>query len=319
MYVRTISRTNRDGSKVTYVQLAHNVWDQEARCAKARVVHTFGRKDSLDIDALKRLAKSICRFLSPEDALDVQGALEQGSPLKFVRSAPMGGAYLLRNLWERLGIPGLMKRCLKDRSFGAPVEWALFAMVANRALSPDSKRAVEEWVKGDVALGNPEPIALQHLYRAMDVLLEHRDLIHKEVFLSVADLFNLEVDLLFFDTTSTYFERDEENEGLVRYGHSKDSRPDLPQVVIGLAVTKEGIPVRSWVLPGNTQDIKTIETVKKDLAGWKLSRCVFVADRGMNSKETSGPQAATTSLERNCGTTERYTKRCSPERGAIGW
>jgi transposase len=267
------------------VQLAHNIRDQKAGCAKAKVVHTFGRADTLDVDALKRLAKSICRFLSPEDVLDVQGAIEQGPGLKFIRSAPMGGAYLLRQLWEQLGIPGLMRRCLKDRSFSAPVEWALFAMVANRALAPDSKRGVEEWVKGDVALGNAEPIALQHLYRAMDVLLEHRGLIHKEVFFSVADLLNLEVDLLFFDTTSTYIERDEEDEGLVRYGLSKDSRPDLPQVVIGLAVTKEGIPVCSWVLPGNTQDVKTIEAVKKELAGWKLSRCVWVADRGMNSEE----------------------------------
>ena len=284
--MRTISRTNKDGSKVTYVQLAHNVRDEKTQCAKAKVVHTFGRADSLDVDALKRLAKSICRFLSPEDVLDIQGALGEGPQLKFVRSTPMGGAYLLRNLWEALGMPTLMGRCLKDRSFGTPIEWALFAMVANRALAPDSKRGVEEWVKGDVALGNPEPIALQHLYRAMDVLLEHRDLIHKEVFFSVADLLNLEVDLLFFDTTSTYIERDEEDEeGLIRYGHSKDSRPDLPQIVIGLAVTKEGIPVHSWVLPGNTQDVKTIETVKKDLAGWKLSRCVWVADRGMNSEE----------------------------------
>jgi transposase len=286
MYVRTIFRKNKDGSKVTYVQLARNVWDQKARCAKAEVVHTFGRTDSLDVDALKRLAKSICRFLSPEDALSVQGTMEQAGPVRFIKSTPLGGAYLLRNLWEKLGIPKLMGRCLKDRAFSTPVEWALFAMVANRALAPDSKRGVEEWVKGDVALGNPEPIALQHLYRAMDVLLEHKDLIHKEVFFSVADLLNLDVDLLFFDTTSTYIERDEEDEvGLVRYGHSKDARPDLPQVVIGLAVTKEGIPVRSWVLPGNTQDVKTIETVKKDLAGWKLSRCIWVADRGMNSEE----------------------------------
>jgi transposase len=285
MYVRTISRTNKDGSKVTYVQLAHNIWDPKTRCAKAEVVHTFGRTDALDVEALKRLAKSICRFISPEDALAIQGTWGEQRSLAFVKSAPMGGAYLLRRLWEHVGIPRLLARSLNGRSFSSPIEWALFAMVANRALAPASKRAVEEWVREDVALGNPEPIALQHLYRAMDVLLEHQELINREVFFSVADLLNLEVDLLFFDTTSTYLERDEENEGLIRYGHSKDSRPDLPQVVIGLAVTKEGIPVRSWVLPGNTQDVKTIQTVKKDLAGWKLSRCVWVADRGMNSEE----------------------------------
>jgi len=140
-------------------------------------------------------------------------------------------------------------------------------------------------VREDIALGNPEPIELQHLYRAMDVLLEYRETIHKEVFWSVADLLNLEVDLLFFDTTGTYFEMDEEDEnGLRQYGHSKDHRPDLPQIVIGLAVTKEGIPVKCWIMPGNTSDMKTVETVKNDLLGWKLSRCVWVMDRGMNSE-----------------------------------
>jgi transposase len=131
------------------------------------------------------------------------------------------------------------------------VEWAIFAMVANRALAPDSKRGVEDWVSEDVALGNPEPISLQHLYRTMDFLLEQQETIQKEVFFATADLLSLEVDLLFFDTTTTYVEREEED-GLRRYGHSKDSWPDLPQIVIGLAVTKEGLPVRCWVLPGNT-------------------------------------------------------------------
>ena len=115
----------------------------------------------------------------------------------------------------------------------------------------------------------------------MDFLFDNQ----KAVFFQVADLLNLEVDLLFFDTTSTYFEIDEEDEeGLRRYGHSKDKRPDLPQIVIGLAVTKEGIPVRCWVLPGNTQDMNTVEMVKEDLRGWRLNRCIWVMDSGMNSE-----------------------------------
>jgi transposase len=287
MYIRTISRKNKDGSTVTYVQLAHNVWDQTTRSAKAQVLHTFGRTDALDTDALKRLAKSIGRFLTPEDAHQIQRTIHGEAPLQFVHSVSMGGAYLLRSLWEMLGMHTVLKDCLKERSFTSPVEWATFAMVANRALSPDSKRGVEEWVKDDVVLGNPEPIELQHLYRAMDVLLEYREIIHKEVYFAVADLLNLEVDLIFFDTTSTYFERDEEDHenGLRRYGHSKDHREDLPQIVIGLAVTKEGIPVKCWTLPGNTSDMATVEQVKSDLMGWKLSRCVWVMDRGMNSEE----------------------------------
>jgi transposase len=134
-----------------------------------------------------------------------------------------------------------------------------------------------------VALGNPEPISLQHLYRAMDFLLEHKEAIQKEVFFSTAVLFNLEVDLLFFDTTSVYMEGEEEG-GIRRYQHSKDRQPDLPQV-IGLAVTKEGLPVRCWILPGNTQGMTTVEQIKTDLLSWKLGRCVWVLDRGMSSDE----------------------------------
>jgi len=286
MYVRTISRKNKDGTTTTYVQLAHNVRDTRGGNPRADVLFTFGRADSLDVQAIRRLVRSLCRFLSPEDALQAQASGEGEHPLQFVRSMPMGGSYLLRSLWEQLGIHKTLEECLKRRSFTSPGEWAIFAMVANRALAPDSKRGVEEWALEDVALGNPEPIELQHLYRAMDILLEYSEHIHKEVFFSTADLLNLEVDLLFFDTTSTYIERDEEDEdGLRRYGHSKDHRPDLPQVVIGLAVTKEGIPVKCWTLPGNTSDMTTIEKIKNDLLGWRLARCIWVTDRGMNSEE----------------------------------
>jgi transposase len=116
--------------------------------------------------------------------------------------------------------------------------------------------------------------------------------VQEAVFFACADLLNLEVDLLFFDTTSTYFERDEPDpagEGgepaFRAYGHSKDHRPDLPQVVIGLAVTREGIPVRVWVWPGNTNDMSVIQEVKDDLRGWRLGRVVTVVDRGFSSDE----------------------------------
>lgn len=286
MYVRTISRHNKDGTTTTYVQLAHNVRNPKTGLAQAHVLYTFGRADSLDVDAIRRLVRSLCRFLSPEETLQAQASMgDKQKALRFIKSVPLGGAYLLRRLWERLALHNVLARALKNREFQSPIEWAIFAMVANRALAPDSKLGVEEWLREDVALGNPESISLQHLYRAMDVLLEHGELIQKELYFATAGLFNLEVDIIFFDTTSTYVERDEEDaEGLRRYGHSKDRRPDLPQVIIGLAVTRDGIPVRCWVLPGNTQDMTTVEQVQKDLMGWKLGRCVWVMDRGMNSE-----------------------------------
>ena len=127
-------------------------------------------------------------------------------------------------------------------------------------------------------------------YRAIDLLVDAdaQAKVQEAVFFACADLLNLEVDLLFFDTTSTYFERDapETGEGALRvFGHSKDHRPGLPQIVIGLAVTREGIPVRVWVWPGNTSDMTVIPEVKDDLRGWRLGRVVTVVDRGFSSDE----------------------------------
>ncbi len=144
------------------------------------------------------------------------------------------------------------------------------------------------------------------LYAAMDFLLECSERVQEAVFFSVATLLNLEVDVIFFDTTSTYFEVEVDDDeagvdeddsepptdrpplaeaGQRRLGHSKDRRPDLPQVVIGMAVTREGIPVRVWVWPGNTSDQTVIEQVKADLGGWKLGRCVMVVDSGFSASE----------------------------------
>jgi len=284
MYVRTIKRQNKDGSVVEYVQLAHNTRHPEKGYAKAEVIYSFGRRDQLDVEAIKRLVHSLCRFISPEDALQLQ-ANSRGA-LKFITSRPAGGAYLLRSLWERINIRLCLERALKDRCFTAPVEEALFALVANRALAPTSKLAVEEWADKDVYLGNQRPIQVQHLYRGMDFLLEHEDSVQKEVFWSTATLLNLTVDLIFFDTTNTYFEIDDPGPSeLKAFGKSKHKRDDLPQVTIGLAITREGIPVRCWILPGNQHDAKCVDKVQRDLNNWKLGRVVWVMDRGMSSDE----------------------------------
>jgi hypothetical protein len=126
----------------------------------------------------------------------------------------------------------------------------------------------------------------------MDWLLEVEAEVTEQVYWSTASLLDLEVDLLFFDTTSTYFETDEADapsvgaeKGFRTYGHSKDHRPDLPQVVIGLAVTRTGIPIRVWTWPGNANDQALIRQVKDDLRAWRLGRIVWVADRGFDSAQ----------------------------------
>lgn len=289
MYIRTVSRRNKDGTVATYVQLAHNVWDPQAKRATPQVLYSFGREENVNKQALQRLARSVGRFLGPEEALKVEAGLANLG-LGFVGSRLLGGAWVLDQLWKQLGVDQVMGRLLSEHQYQSPVERALFALVANRALAPRSKLAVEEWVGEEVVIPDLKEVAVQQLYRAMDFLLEHQEEVQWQVYTSVADLLNLQVDLLFFDTTSSYFEveeeeGDEEGRGFRRRGYSKDHRPDLPQSVIGLAVTREGIPVRCWVWPGSTADMTVVGQVKKDLVGWKLGRVITVVDRGFASED----------------------------------
>jgi transposase len=296
MYLRTIARRNKDGSEVRYLQLAHNEWDPARKCSVARVVHSFGREDRLDREALGRLARSLTRALEPEQALIALAPAE----LEFVCSVAVGGAWVLDGLWRRLGIDQAAERLLSERRLDPRAERLLFAMVANRALAPFSKLACCEWLAGDVAIPSLAPDAVgedpQPLYRVMDWLIEIEAKLAEQVYWATADLLNLEVDLLFFDTTSTYFETGQADAEAVdeddvahpafrTFGRSKDHREDLPQVVVGLAVTRTGIPIRAWCWPGNSGDQPLIRQVKDELREWKLGRVVWVADRGFQSAE----------------------------------
>jgi len=286
MYLRTTQRRRADGSLVRYVQLAHN--RRVAGVTRAEVLVNLGREDQLDLAGLRRLAASIARFVDGDGG----GAPLPGVPgeLEVTASRPLGGVWLLDGLWRALGVDRALAGVLGARRFATDVERVLFALVANRALDPGSKLAAAEWASPDVHIPGLEAMDEDQGYRAIDLLVDAdaQAKVQEAVFFACADLLNLEVDLLFFDTTSTYFERDapETGEGALRvFGHSKDHRPGLPQIVIGLAVTREGIPVRVWVWPGNTSDMTVIPEVKDDLRGWRLGRVVTVVDRGFSSDE----------------------------------
>jgi hypothetical protein len=247
----------------------------------------LGREDRLDADELRRLVASINRYLGDGDAGGGGAGAEAGDGLSVVESRPAGTAWLLDGLWRQLGVDKALAKVLGGRRFTTDVERVLFALVANRAIDPMSKLATAEWATCDVALPGLDSMDEDQAYRAMDLLVEAdaQAQVQEAVFFAVADLLNLEVDLLFFDTTSTYFETalDEGEGGFRRHGHSKDHRPDLPQIIIGLAVTREGIPVRVWCWPGNTNDQTVLPEVKDGLRGWRLGRVVTVVDRGFSS------------------------------------
>ena len=313
MFVRTATRRNKDGSAVRYVQLVQNEWDPATKSSRMRVVHSFGREDQLDRAAVERLAGSLGRLLG--QGREAAGATPE---LAYSGSVAYGGTYLLDQLWQRLGIGQAMTAMLSGTRRDAATERVLFALVANRALDPSSKLAAAHWAGRKAHIDRLPATTDDACYRAMDWLHEVRHALERQVFSQVAAALDLEVDLLFFDTTSTYFEVDEEDEPVPRgkdgspvpgggdrgeaggdegtagqdgpetggfrvLGNSKDHRDDLPQIVIGMAVTRSGIPVRVWCWPGNTADSKLIRQVKDDMRDWTLPKIVWVADRGFTS------------------------------------
>ncbi|MBV8615957.1 MAG: IS1634 family transposase [Acetobacteraceae bacterium] len=179
----------------------------------------------------------------------------------------------------------------------APHEAALLAMAAQRLDDPGSKLAcATRWLPDVAWLPEAAGIAVDQLYRALDFLAVWSEAIERDVFLRSADLLRLDVDLVFYDTTTAHFEIDEADEYAEQFagklfaplrqrGHSKEGRDANPQVVIAMAVTRDGMPVRSWVLPGNTADVATVARVKQDLRAWRLGRCLFVGDAGMYSAD----------------------------------
>jgi len=313
MYLRITSRKNKDGSKVEYYQLAHNERDPKTRKPVARIIHNFGRADKLDREELIRLSRSISRvcgveFKEPPD-VPVAAAEDKGlfDELSIKETLSFGVPMVIETLWKRLGIQNALISKAKSKAQHQIYERALLAMTANRLCEPESKLGVwDRWLL-KVYLPSCQGLQLNHMYEAMDFLHEHAAEVEEAIFYMVADLFNLEVDLIFYDTTTASFHTDyedepgrHENATLRKFGHAKEGNW-APQVVVALAVTREGVPVRSWVFPGNTSDVSTVEQIRTDLRGWSLGRAMFVADSGMNSEDNRAE------LARACG---KYLLAC---------
>lgn len=313
MYLRTTKRKNKDGSVVEYFQLAHNKRHPVTRKPVAKIIHNFGRTDQLDREQLVRLCRSIARVCDlsvvdpqsdTQDATKIDAYLAQG--LKIDHTVELGTVMAIEALWDKIGLRKTFCDIARTNKLPSGYERALLAMTANRLCTPESKLGVWDRWLDTVYLPSCQGLKLRHMYEAMDMFHTHAAEVEKTVFFHTANLFNLEVDLIFYDTTTASFTTDYEDDpddadvSLRQFGHSKEGTWST-QVVVALAVTREGIPVRSWVLPGNTTDVKTIEQVRADLRGWNLGRAMFVADSGMNSQDNR------TELSRACG---KYMLAC---------
>lgn len=288
-------RTQTNGSR-TYLLIVDNQWVDGK--VKQRVLHRLGRLDELlasgDLDAL---LQSLGRF--PEK-LAVPGSHARGESLT-TRTAGIGPSLIFQRLWETCAIDKVLTALLRNRHFEFSVERAIFLTVLHRLFAPGSDRAAEKW-KEDYAIQGASELSLHHLYRAVAWLGEAlpkdqqsgstpfvprtiKDLVEEELFAQRRDLFS-GLDLVFFDTTSLYFQG-EGGESIGKRGHSKDQCPDLKQMVAGMVLDEKGNPVCSELWPGSTADVKSLVAIVGRLkTRFHLGEVCIVADRGMISAET---------------------------------
>jgi transposase len=282
MYLRGVVSPRKRGPDTRYLQLVEGERDAQGR-VQTRILHSFGRTDQLDLEQIQRLVDQLNRYLDPAVAPAVPG-------LEMTRTWSLGGTHLLDSLWRELKLDEFFSHALEARTFAQPVERAIFALVAHRALAPASKLACSRWAGGSAWIPGLErggaELDVQHLYRAMDFLHGAMPELQQHLYFQVTDLLSADVSVLFYDTTSVSFYLDEADPegGLRRHGHSKKKRPDLPQIVVALAINRDGIPVRHWIYPGNRIDKTTVEEVTRDLLGLRPRRFLFVGDRGMVSQ-----------------------------------
>jgi hypothetical protein len=278
----------------TYVYLVENV--REDGRTKQRIIANLGRKEVVvargDLD---RLARSVARLAQRSMVLSV---VEGEAPPNAV-CRRIGPALLFERLWQEVGCRAVLEELAAARQFEFAAERATFLTVLHRLFVSGSDRAAEKW-RADYRIEGTEALQLHHLYRAMAWLGEpltdqagaskltprcRKDLVEEELFARRRDLF-AELSVVFMDTTSLSFEG-QGGEALGRRGHSKDFRPDLHQMIVGLVMDQDGRPLCSELWPGNTADVTTLLPVVDRLrARFGVGRICVVADRGMISAAT---------------------------------
>jgi transposase len=288
-------RTQTNGSR-TYLLIVDNHWVDGK--VKQCVLLRLGRLDELLASGqLDSLIQSLGRF---SEKLAVLGAQARGDGVT-THSVRVGPALIFQRLWQACSIDEVLTALLKDRRFEFSVERAVFLTVLHRLFAPGSDRAAEKW-KDDYAIEGAGELDLHHLYRAMAWLGEelpkgqqdgatpfaprtNKDLIEEALFARRRDLFS-DLDIVFFDTTSIYFEG-EGGETIGQHGHSKDHRPDLKQMVVGMVLDHKGNPLCTELWPGNTADVKSLVPIVERLKSrFGIGSVCIVAERGMISAET---------------------------------
>lgn len=276
MFVR-VKRVRTNSRDYRYLQVV------ETRRERGRVtqhlIANFGRLD--EVVASGDLDRVIEGLVAHSQTLQLIQRY-RGGALQATSDKVWGPVLIFERLWEDLELPALLRRLVRRRRLAFDFERVVFALVLQRILAPGSDRAGVKWAETVHARGF-ETLRLPHYYRALRVLWEKKVPLEQALYAKGLDLFNQPLDLVFFDTTSLYFEG-QGPAGLARLGKSKDHRPDHPQVILGILMRRDGLPIACEVWPGNTADVTRL-TVIADLLRkrFAIRRVVVVCDRGMIS------------------------------------
>lgn len=273
-FLRKKTHVNRDGSKREYLFLVEGFRDDSGK-VRQKTIGCVGRLDVLKAaGALEKLQRGLEKFISGRSSLK---AIKESPTFRWAKR--FGAIYFLRQLWEKWQYQEIIGRHLS--------KWreAIFCMVANRLLDPSSKLGIEEW-KEQYYAPAWDNLKVHHFYRAMDDLIAIKDLIDVQLANQITTLFSGDVSMVMFDTTSIKHWGEGEYADILEHGYSKEKRNDLPQIIVGVIMTRDGIPLAHEVWKGNQSDVKSFaETIKEAKEKYGLKEVTWVADRGMVSEK----------------------------------
>jgi len=280
MYVRTKTFTNKDGSTRTYLYLVEAV--RSSGKVRQEIVANLGRIERLQEKGLDSIIEGLARYSKKQWIC----SRAKEPALSGSEARSWDPALVFRRLWEMLGLSEAINDVAASSRITFSADEAAFAMVLHRLEDPGSKRELyRHWLK-TVYRPAFDELQPQHFYKTLDLLAGNKDRIETALFEKARDLFTVDLDLVLWDTTSTYFEGSGPDE-IASFGLSKDHRPDRVQVMVGVLMTRDGYPVAHEVFPGNTADVTTFKIVlRRVLKRFSVRRCVVVGDRGMISKST---------------------------------
>ena len=272
MFPRVKSFKNKDGSVRHYLYLVAT--KRIGGHIKQVIMANFGRLEDAD-KLLPEVVEKISRFSRKLKVINLAKDMKSDWVKEY------GPVIIFKKIWDKIGLGKYFERYLQNRKIEFDAGEIIYSMVLNRLLEPKSELATHEWAR-DV-YGIKEACDLNQWYRALDFLIEHKDRLEIDLYESQKDLFHQEIDVVLMDTTSVvYFGEGDKAEGILDYGFSKEKRYDLKQVIVGILMTKEGMPIGHEVYPGNTNDVNAFkEMIKAINLRFKIRRVIIVCDRGM--------------------------------------